>query len=182
MKPQPASNTAVAALTTLSGQVARHRWTIEEEPRGRPEGGRQRWEPGPLLDLLAPLAHSRHAGLRVFAVAEPLVIRQVDRQHRLGLRLVPSGNHDREAICAGEQADGAVRPQSALLGEPALWELALASVSNYWLGPALRARRRQRRSPAARSLPRTPAAAASQFGREPAARQPPPAPAGSPAC
>jgi hypothetical protein len=47
-----------------------------------------------------------------------------DRQHRPGLGLVAleGADHEREPVRAGEQADGDLRLQPALFGEPALAE------------------------------------------------------------
>jgi hypothetical protein len=56
-----------------------------------------------------------------------------DREHGLGPGLVAfeRGDHEREAAGAGEQADGDLRFQAALPGEPAFAEPSPASVPEY---------------------------------------------------
>ena len=123
--------------------------------------------------LLVRLGH--HAGIGDDGHVGQLVRgheRLDDRQHRLGLGPVAleRGHHEREPVGAGEQADGDLRLQPPLLGEPALAEpVALIGLevesgarrrAPGWPGRARRARRRPRRSAAARSPSRTRAAAA----------------------
>jgi hypothetical protein len=124
------------------------------------------------LDVLLVLLR-HHARIRDDGEVRELVgghERGDDRQHGLGLGFVAfeGGHHQREAVGAGEQADGDLWFQTAFLGEPRFAEpVALVSleIQRGYVGPGLpvpgrRGQRRQRRPAAARNLSRKPAAAA----------------------